>query len=81
MKLLNQYLAGEIIFIHVGHGVLFWAVLVLIALNVPWWAFLLGLPIAVFSIAGWAYEGVLMWPLVRRLLRGESSYNGKEPNV
>ena len=26
------------------------------------------------------YEGVLLWPLVRRLLRGESSYNGKEHN-
>ena len=69
---LNRYLSLEIFFVHIGHGALFWLVLVVLALNLPWWASLLLAPIAVFSVAGWAYEARFVLPVATRLWRGES---------
>ena len=69
---LNRYLSCEIFFVHIGHGVLFWVVIALLASNLPWWALLLLLPIGVFSIAGWAYEARFVLPVATRLWRGES---------
>jgi hypothetical protein len=72
VNLLNRYLSAEIVFIHVGHGILFWAVLAILALSLPWWASLALAPVAIFSVAGWAYEGIIIWPVITRLWRGES---------
>jgi hypothetical protein len=69
---LNRYLSAEIFFIHIGHGVLFWVVIGILALELPWWASLLLLPLAVFSVAGWAYEAKIVLPVATRLWRGES---------
>jgi len=91
MLLLNRYLSFEIFFVHIGHGVLFWGVLALLAIELPWWASLLLLPVAVFSVAGWAYEARIVLPVAARLWRGgpttptmtEARANdaGKENNV
>jgi hypothetical protein len=70
--LLNRYLSAEIFFVHIGHGVLFWGVIAILALNLPWWASLLLAPIAVFSVAGWAYEGRFVLPVATRLWRGQT---------
>ena len=72
MNLLNRYLSAEIVFVHVGHGVLFWGVLAILAFSLPWWASLALAPLAVASVAGWAYEGIIVWPVVTRLWRGEA---------
>jgi hypothetical protein len=78
MNLLNRYLSAEVFLIHVGHGVLFWVVLAIFALSLPWWASLALAPLAVSSVAGWAYEGIIVWPVVTRLWRGDlDSTNGK----
>jgi len=55
--LLNRYLSLEIFLVHIGHGVLFWVVLAILAIELPWWASLLMLPIAVFSVAGVGVRG------------------------
>jgi hypothetical protein len=73
MNLLNRYLSAEIVFVHVGHGLLFWAVLAILALSLPWWASLALAPLAAFSVAGWASEGVIIWPVITRLWRGEAA--------
>jgi len=89
--LLNRYLSLEIFLVHIGHGVLFWVVLAILAIELPWWASLLMLPIAVFSVAGWAYEARIVLPVATRLWRGETMtptnaealgmHAGKENNV
>jgi len=89
--LLNRYLSCEIFLVHIGHGVLFWVVIALLAFNLPWWACLLLLPIAALSVAGWAYEARFVLPVATRLWRGESmtpkqpearaNHAGKENNV
>lgn len=72
MNHLNRYLSLEIFFVHIGHGALFWGVLAILAIELPWWASLLLLPIAAFSVAGWAYEARIVLPVATRLWRGES---------
>jgi hypothetical protein len=69
--LLNRYLSLEIFFVHLGHGALFWIVLAILAIELPWWASLLLLPIAIGSVAGWAYEAKIVLPLATRLWRGD----------
>jgi hypothetical protein len=69
---LNRYLSLEIFLVHIGHGVLFWAVIAILAVELPWWASLLLLPVALFSVAGWAYEARFVLPVATRLWRGES---------
>jgi hypothetical protein len=70
--LLNRYLSIEVFFVHIGHGVLFWVVIAILAIELPWWASLLLLPIALFSIAGWAYEARFVLPVAIRLWNGDS---------
>jgi len=69
--LLNRYLSAEIYFVHVGHGLLFWGVIALLVVELPWWASLLLLPLAAFSVAGWVYEARIVLPVATRLWRGE----------
>jgi hypothetical protein len=70
--LLNRYLSIEIFFVHFGHGVLFWTVITILAIELPWWASLILLPVALFSIGGWAYEARFVLPVALRLWRGET---------
>lgn len=70
---INRWLGAEIWFVHIGHGVLFWVVLAIVALNVPWWAMLIGLPIIAFSVWGWFAEAQIVLPAANRLLRGETA--------
>jgi hypothetical protein len=70
--LLNRYLSIEIFFVHIGHGVLFWLVVAILAIELPWWTALVLLPIALFSIAGWAYEAWFVLPVAIRLWKGDS---------
>ena len=70
--LLDRYLSLEVFFVHVGHGVLFWVVIAILAIELPWWASLFLLPIALFSVAAWAYEGRFVLPVAIRLWKGES---------
>jgi hypothetical protein len=69
---LNRYLSLEIFFVHCGHGALFVAVLVIVALELPWWALLVGMPLVVFSLGGWMYEARIILPIANRLWRDES---------
>lgn len=64
----NRWMGFEIYFVHIGHGILFWLVIAIIALNVPWWAMLAGLPVIVFSIWGWFAEAQIVLPIAKRLL-------------
>lgn len=61
---------AEIYFVHIGHGLLFWAVLAIVAFHVPWWAMLIGLPVAIGSVLGWLAEAQIVLPVANRLLRG-----------
>ena len=56
----------------IGHGVLFWLGIAILAIEFPWWTSLVLLPIALFSIAGWAYEARFVLPVAIRLWKGES---------
>jgi hypothetical protein len=75
VKLLNRYLSAEIVFVHLGHGLLFWVAMAVLALHLPWWASLLLAPLALASVAGWAYEGIIVWPVITRLWRGSNLQN------
>lgn len=71
MRWVNYWLGAEIYFVHVGHGLLFGLVLVILALHLPWWAMLAGLPIILFSVVGWIAEATIVLPAANRLLAGE----------
>jgi hypothetical protein len=77
MTFLNRYLSVEMFFVHIGHGVLFWVVIGILAVELPWWASLLLLPVAVFSVAGWAYEARFVLPVATRLWRGDVNVDRK----
>ena len=71
MKLMYQWLGAEIVFVHVGHGLLGAGVVVILALNLPWW-FMAGLiPVILFSLWGWFQEASLVMPVARRYLSGD----------
>ena len=71
MKLMYQWLGAEIVFVHVGHGLLGAAVVVVLALHLPWW-FMVGLvPLVIFSLWGWFKEASLVMPVARRYLSGD----------
>ncbi len=74
---INRWMGAEIYFVHIAHGLLFWAVLAIVALNVPWWAMLLGSPVIVFSIWGWYAEATIVLPAANQLLSGESALTRK----
>ncbi|MCI0813449.1 MAG: hypothetical protein J4O14_03000 [Chloroflexi bacterium] len=75
--MINRWMGAEIYFVHIAHGLLFCAVVVIVALNVPWWAMLLGLPVIIFSAWGWYAEAQVVLPAANQLLSGESAPTGK----
>ncbi len=66
-------MGAEIYFVHIGHGLLFWAVVAIVALNVPWWAMLIGSPVIILSIWAWYAEATIVLPAANQLLSGESA--------
>ena len=69
---LNRILGIEIYFVHIGHFALFLGALVILAVNVPWWAVVLAAPLVAFGVIGWLYEASIVLPVARRLLREQS---------
>ena len=59
---LNRFLGVEIYIIHVGHFLLFLGALVILALNVPWWAALVAAPLVGLGVLGWLYEASIVLP-------------------
>jgi hypothetical protein len=66
---LNRLLGIEIYIIHIGHFLLFIAALVILALNVPWWAVLVAAPLVALGVLGWLYEASIVLPAARQLLK------------
>ncbi len=71
MKLMYQWLGAEIVFVHVGHGLLGAGVVVILALHLPWWFTLAITPVILFSLWGWFQEASLVMPVARRYLSGD----------
>jgi hypothetical protein len=71
MRLVYQWLGAEIVFVHVGHGLLGAGVVAILALNLPWWFTLALTPIVLFSLWGWFQEASLVMPVARRYLSGD----------
>jgi hypothetical protein len=71
MKLFYRWLGAEIVFVHVGHGLLGVGVIVILALNLPWWFLGLLVPIVAFSVWGWFQEASLVMPVASRYLWGD----------
>ena len=74
---INRWMGAEIYFVHIAHGLLFWVVLAIVALNVPWWAMLLGSPVIIFSVWGWYAEAQIVLPAANQLLSGASARAGE----
>lgn len=79
MMLLNRYLSIEVFLVHIGHGLLFVAAVVLVLFNAPWWFWLIAVPIALLCLAGWLYEARFVLPAATRLWRGELVTPGRKP--
>ena len=73
---INRWMGAEIYFVHIAHGLLFWAVVAIVALNVPWWAMLLGSPVIILSVWGWYAEAQIVLPAANQLLSGGSALTG-----
>ena len=82
MKLMNRWLACEVLFVHVFHGALFVAALVVIAANTDRgdaWIAALTAPLVLFSLAFWLFEGSVLLPVAVRLWRGGGAFKaGKQ---
>jgi hypothetical protein len=70
---INRWMGAEIYFVHIGHGLLFWAVVAIVALNVPWWVMLIGSPVIILSIWAWYAEATIVLPAANQLLSGENA--------
>ncbi len=70
MRLVYQWLGAEIVFVHVGHGLLGLGALVILALSLPWWFTLAVSPLALFALCFWFKEASMVMPLARRYLSG-----------
>jgi hypothetical protein len=66
-----QWLGAEIVFVHVGHGLLGAGVVVILALHLPWWFMAALVPLVMFSLWGWFQEASLVMPVARRYLSGD----------
>ena len=66
---INRLLGIEIYVVHIGHFLLFIGALVILALNVPWWAVLVAAPLVALGVIGWLYEASIVLPAARQLLR------------
>ena len=71
MRLMYQWLGAEIVFVHVGHGLLGVGLMIILALHVPWWFTLAIAPVVLFSLWGWSKEASLVMPVARRYLSGD----------
>lgn len=71
MRWVNRWLGAEIIFVHVGHGLLGALGVGIVAAYAPWWFLALLLPIIAFSLAYWLMEARFVMPVARRLLTGD----------
>lgn len=71
MRLMYQWLGAEIVFVHVGHGLLGAGVVVILALHLPWWFMAALVPVILFSVWGWFQEASLVMPVARRYLSGD----------
>lgn len=69
---INRLLGIEIYIVHVGLFLLFLGALVIVALNVPWWAVLVTAPLVALGVLGCLYEASVALPTARRLLRPET---------
>ena len=78
MKLFYRWLGGEIVFVHVGHGLLGLGVVVLLAIHVPWWFFAALTPVFAGSVWGWFQEASLVMPVARRYLSGDPFAGARE---
>ncbi|HEY5640875.1 MAG TPA: hypothetical protein VIW01_12590 [Dehalococcoidia bacterium] len=75
---MNRWLGAEIYLIHFGHGLLYVAVLTIVAAHVPWWALLAGSPLILLSAAFWLYEASFVLPTASRMLRRQSAVAEEE---
>jgi hypothetical protein len=66
-----QWLGAEIVFVHVGHGLLGAGVVAILALHLTWWFMLAITPVIAFSVWGWFQEASLVMPVARRFLSGD----------
>ena len=71
MSLVYRWLGAEIVFVHVGHGLVGAALLGVLAANVPWWFMLALAPLIAFSLAYWFMEARFVMPVARRFLSGD----------
>ena len=62
---------------HIGHFLLFIAALVILAVNVPWWAMLIAAPLVGFGVLAWLYEASIVLPVARRLVGGGADTAGE----
>lgn len=75
---LNRLLGIEICLIHVGHFLLFIGALVILALNVPWWAVLVAAPLVALGVLGWLYEASIVLPAARQLIKRDENQSTQE---
>lgn len=81
MRLVYQWLGAEIVFVHVGHGLLGLGALAILAFILPWWFTLAVSPLALFSLWFWFEEASVVMPLARRYLSGRPFGKGGEDSV
>jgi len=65
---INRLLGLEIYVVHVGHFFLFTGALIILAVNVAWWAILVAAPLVGLGVLGWLYEASIVPPGARQLL-------------
>lgn len=75
---LNRILGVEIYVVHVGHFLLFLGALLILAINVPWWAILVATPLVGLGVIGWLYEASIVLPVARQLLARSDELQAKD---
>ncbi len=76
MKLLYRWLGAEIVFVHVGHGLVGVGIIAVLAVSIPWWFTLALTPLIAFSLAFWLKESQFVMPVARRYLSGNPHPEG-----
>lgn len=71
MRWVYQWLGAEIVFVHVGHGLLGAGVVAILIVSLPWWFTMAIVPVVLFSVWGWFQEASLVMPVARRYLSGD----------
>lgn len=70
---MKRWLGIELLFVHVGHALLFVLAMALVIWQAASWWWLLALPLVIFSLLFWLYEAMFVLPIARRLLAGDES--------